>query len=371
MSYFRRGFVQQTTLMSAFLALCTLSYSGAQIDATKVAETAKPALVMIKGVTESGDVRSGSGFIVDPSGTIVTSLHVIQELKTAAVRLANGDVYDRFTVRAFDSRRDLAVIQIAGFDLPVVDLGNSSTVKPGDSVILLGNPFGLEGSVSAGIVSGIRDLAGMQVIQTDAAANPGNSGGPMMNSTGEVVGVLSFKIGNSENLNFVIPINYARGLIDLPGSYTLSEVREELEGSTDVFEEEEGRSQFPTQWKSLSSGTLKILRIEGEYLYYETIMPDDMQEHYQLAAGELKKDGDGYTGVYRTRFNCSWYSHWVAETRWNNCAFEFPIGITLLSPTRTEGWGMWPPDGAKFNCSKCKYSKKPTKQLFTWIPAEQ
>ena len=140
-----------------------------QIDAAEVAKATVPAVVMIKGTTVDGKGISGSGFIVNSSGTIITNLHVIRDLDNAAVRLASGETYDRFVVKAFDSRRDLAVIQIAGFDLPTVELGNSNNVEVGTGVILVGNPMGLEGSISSGIVSGIRSGDdGTKLFQTDA-----------------------------------------------------------------------------------------------------------------------------------------------------------------------------------------------------------
>ena len=106
---------------------------------------------------------------------IVTNLHVVQGLKTAAVKLANGDVYDQVNIKAFDERKDLAVIQIQGFSLPTLEMGNSDELQPGVPVTLVGNPMGLEGSVSTGVVSGIRNDGGFRVIQTDAAANPGTA----------------------------------------------------------------------------------------------------------------------------------------------------------------------------------------------------
>ena len=143
---------------------------------------------MIKGTTVDQKTVAGSGFIVDSSGTIITNLHMIQNLENGAVRLASGEIYDRFVVRGFDSRRDLAVIQIPAFDLPTVKLGNSNDVKVGTGVVLIGNPRGLEGSLSSGIVSGIRELDdGSKVFQTDAAANPGKSGGPMVDAEGKLI----------------------------------------------------------------------------------------------------------------------------------------------------------------------------------------
>jgi serine protease Do len=107
----------------------------------------------------------------------VTNLHVIEGATSVAVKLASGDVHDQVRVRAFDQRKDLAVIQVSGFNLPRVEFGDSDAVQPGQPVVLIGSPLRvLEGSVSTGVVSGVRTLedAGFRVIQTDAAANPGN-----------------------------------------------------------------------------------------------------------------------------------------------------------------------------------------------------
>jgi hypothetical protein len=106
-------------------------------------------------------------------------------------------------------------------------------------VIALGSPRGLEGTVTAGVVSSLRDhpaVAGLRIIQTDAAVNPGNSGGPLVNKDGAAIGVVSLKLRASENLNFAVPINYVRGLLGgVLTALTLDDVRSRLEGSKDVF----------------------------------------------------------------------------------------------------------------------------------------
>lgn len=143
-------------------------------------EKVSKSVVLLKGTNDSGTVL-GSGFLLSPDGKIATNLHVIREMKTGGVQLQSGEIYDTFSVFAFDERKDLAIVQIAGFDLPAIELGNSNEVKPGESVIAIGSPRGLQGTVTAGIVSSVRDdPAGFKLIQTDAAANPGNSGGPLV-----------------------------------------------------------------------------------------------------------------------------------------------------------------------------------------------
>ncbi len=266
-------------------------------------------------------------------------------------------------MRAFDRRRDLAIIQIPAFDLPTVTLGNSNDVEVGDPVLLIGNPHGLESSVSGGIVSGLRELDdGFKVIQTDAAANPGNSGGPMMDADGNVIGVLTFKLRQAENLNFAVPINYARGLLNLTSSYSLTELRRELADVVDVFNQEDTQA-IPTRWKSLASGISLIIRMEGDYLYVEGLLPGT------YLSSELKKTGDVFTGVTREIFHCTRRSIWTLKQEWKTCSRETPLEVNLLTPTRIEVWEEGPPKGTEWDCKNCKWKKKERiKRRFVWIP---
>src|SRR5262249_28973366 len=111
--------------------------------------------------------------------------------------------------------RDLAVLRIEGVDLQELPLGNSDQVKPGEEVLLVGAPRGLEQTVSTGIVSALRILEnGNKVIQTTAPASPGSSGGPLLSRNGDVIGVMTFTLVNGQNLNFAVPINYVRGILE-------------------------------------------------------------------------------------------------------------------------------------------------------------
>lgn len=342
-----------------------LGAAGAtELTPAEIAERLAPAAVLIKAVTPEG-TATGSGFIVDASGTIVTNLHVVRGATTVAVKTKAGDVYDQVTVRAFDERKDLAVLQVAGFGLPTVTLGNSDAVKQGDPVVLYGNPLGLEGSLSTGIVSSVRALeAGYRVIQTDASANPGNSGGPMVAVTGEVVGVLAFKLRGAEGLNFAIPINYVRGMLSATDTLSLTDLAQRLASSTDAFAEEK-KSGFPTRWKSLASGTTKLLRMDGDRLYVETVMPPGAKQAGAFVLAELVKSGDRYTGTVREGGPCAYYN-WAAELKQKFCTTEAPMEITALAPTRIEGFGA--NNAGDFDCGKCRYKGAVTKTPFTWIP---
>jgi serine protease Do len=193
-----------------------------------LADHLKPALVHVrvrrapgKETDDDGPVEprrsSGSGFVIDAGGLIVTNAHVVEEADWLQVRLADGR---RFTGKVVgqDTRVDLALVKIDGAsNLPTLPLGDSNRVRVGEFVLALGHPFGLEQSVSFGIVS--RKGApltvaapGFDFIQTDAAINPGNSGGPLVNMAGQVVGVNSMAARNG-SIGFAIPSNLVKLLV--------------------------------------------------------------------------------------------------------------------------------------------------------------
>ncbi len=156
----------------------------------------------------------GSGFVIDPSGIIVTNNHVVKDARTVTVTMSDGNTYPA-KVLGTDPKTDLAVLKIiAPHPLPFVELGDSSSVVPGEWVIAMGNPFGLDGTVTAGIVSALgRDIGDGpydKFIQIDAPINEGNSGGPLFDQKGEVIGVntaiLSLS-GGSVGIGFAIPSN--------------------------------------------------------------------------------------------------------------------------------------------------------------------
>ena len=161
--------------------------------------------------------QSGTGFIVDKNGYIITNNHVIAKVDHIKVKLHNGDTAEyRARVIGYDPETDLAVIKIdpRGPLVPVT-IGNSDAVQVGDWAVAIGSPFGLDASVTAGIVSALgRDIGGalqlQRFIQTDAAINPGNSGGPLLNIRGEVIGVntmIATQSGGYQGIGFALPIN--------------------------------------------------------------------------------------------------------------------------------------------------------------------
>jgi S1-C subfamily serine protease len=164
----------------------------------------------------------GSGFIIDKAGHVLTNYHVIADARQVEVTLHNRKKY-RATVVGTDRSHDLAVIQIKASDLSPMVLGDSKNLQVGQKVYAIGNPFGLSGTLTLGIVSSIRSVQepdGMMIdeaIQTDAAINPGNSGGPLLNNHGEVIGIntmIASNVGQSAGIGFAIPINTAKAVLN-------------------------------------------------------------------------------------------------------------------------------------------------------------
>jgi S1-C subfamily serine protease len=164
----------------------------------------------------------GSGFIIDKEGHILTNYHVIENARDVWVTLHDRKKY-KATIVGTDQAHDLAVVQIKAPNLQPMTLGNSTNLQVGQKVYAIGNPFGLAGTLTRGIVSSIRQVQepdGMvieEAIQTDAAINPGNSGGPLLNWHGEVIGIntmIASNVGQSAGIGFAIPVNTAKAVLN-------------------------------------------------------------------------------------------------------------------------------------------------------------
>jgi len=160
------------------------------------------------------DKSLGSGFIISKDGYIVTNDHVVRDAESIQVKLSNDKVYDAKVVGG-DRKTDIAVIKINAADLPVAVLGNSDTLDVGQWAIAIGNPFGLDRTMTVGVVSATgRSNVGIETyenfIQTDASINPGNSGGPLLNVHGEVIGINTAIVAAGQGIGFAIPVNMAK-----------------------------------------------------------------------------------------------------------------------------------------------------------------
>ncbi len=228
----------------------------------------------------------GSGFIVDADGTIVTNNHVIKGAKKIMVTLEDGNSYPA-TVKGHDDKTDLAVLKIdAKKPLPYVSFGDSDQAKVGNWVIAVGNPFGLGGTVTAGIVSAHgRDLNSGpydNFIQIDAPINPGNSGGPLFNQHGQVIGIdtaIYSPSGGSVGIGFAIPSNLAKSVV--------AQLREHGEVE---------RGWLGVQMQPLTEPLAKAMgRSEASGVLVNEVQPDSPAQKAGLQQGDLITGFDGKT----------------------------------------------------------------------------
>jgi S1-C subfamily serine protease len=184
----------------------------------RVAERLRPAVVNLRAA-HGRRHGSGSGVLFAPDGFLLTNHHVVQGHERVRVRLASGDELGGRVV-GNDPWTDLAVVQAEGDRLPHAALGDSARLRVGQLVVAIGSPLGFESTVTAGVISALgrnlRSISGHlvdNVIQTDAALNPGNSGGPLVDSRGEVIGINTAVIQPAQGICFAIPVNMARHVL--------------------------------------------------------------------------------------------------------------------------------------------------------------
>jgi S1-C subfamily serine protease len=210
----------QKTVVKQVVAPNTSTNTSNQFTASQIFSLVEPSVVSINVIRENGSVvpgaAQGSGIVYDTDGHIVTNAHVVKDADTIRVTFLNGNTYDARLVGR-DIHTDLAVIDVdaPAADLQPVTIGSSRTVSVGQSVLAVGNPFGLSGTMTAGVVSQLGRLLSTSggfsmpnVLQTDAAINPGNSGGPLLNYQGQVVGIntaIESRTGIFSGVGFAIP----------------------------------------------------------------------------------------------------------------------------------------------------------------------
>ena len=190
-------------------------------NARLIAQQVLPSVVMI--LVQDGNwqpLAQGSGFLVE-TGVVATNLHVIEGATHGSVKFAGDDALHEIAgIIAIDQARDLALLSVPSAAGLPLKIANSDGVAVGERIYAVGNPLGLEGTISEGIVSGLRQLGGDTLFQITAPISPGSSGGPILNSSGAVIGVASAFLQGGQNLNFAIPSRFLVSLISQPTSIT-------------------------------------------------------------------------------------------------------------------------------------------------------
>jgi S1-C subfamily serine protease len=191
-------------------------HSGSQtkdqtsLDLKKVSRAMASVLA---DTTDGKTTNQGSGFFIDSTGRLVTNYHVIEDASSAIVKTSDGGFYKVEGTVAVDKKHDLAILKVVGANFAYVSLGDSDAATIGEKVYAVGSPLGLEATVSDGIVSSIREVDQVRLIQTGAPLSHGSSGGPLLNVHGQVIGVTTLQIEGGQNLNFAVPSNLIRPLL--------------------------------------------------------------------------------------------------------------------------------------------------------------
>lgn len=187
------------------------------LSVEQLADKTRASIVIIHHTGREGKRNGlGAGFVISADGMIATNLHVIGDARPITVQLTDGTKHNVVSVHASDRSHDLALVKIDAKNLKPLPLGNSDAVKVGQAIAALGHPQGLEHSVVAGVLSGKRDVEGIPMLQIAMPIEQGNSGGPVLDQEGRVVGVVTMKSLVTANLGFAVPVNALKTLLQKP-----------------------------------------------------------------------------------------------------------------------------------------------------------
>jgi S1-C subfamily serine protease len=217
--------MKHSILLLSVFSVCSVGHlCAATKSATKsppqpkttadLAESIAPSLVKITQLGREGTDGIGSGFIVSTDGLIATNLHVIGEARRLQIEMHDGKTYAVTSIHASDAQRDLALLKIDSKDLKPLTLGDSSKVRQGENVVAMGAPEGLGFSIVQGVLSATREIDGNDMLQVAIPIEKGNSGGPLLDMQGKVLGILTLKHIKTDNLGFAMPVNALKELVE-------------------------------------------------------------------------------------------------------------------------------------------------------------
>jgi S1-C subfamily serine protease len=205
------------------------------------------------------NISQGTGFLVSEDGRIVTNYHVIAHMDAAIIRFPNGDIYDTVDVVDVDKRKDIVVLKIKAVELPYLNLGKSANIEVGAKVYTISNPRGLDNTLSEGIVSAVGEGEGFRRFQITAPISHGSSGGPVFDSRGNVIAIVQATDEGGQNLNFCIPIDYAKGLLTTITTQPWSAIYEPPPAPTEAVGNAPPPSKAPNPSEGMRKGILAYL----------------------------------------------------------------------------------------------------------------
>jgi len=198
-------------------------------EMSDLVKRSSPSIVLVEvREKDNKSVALGSGFVADPSGLVVSSLHVFENAASAKVKIEGGAEFVDPLVAGFDRERDLIAIRVRAPALRFLPVDRSGNSQAGEKIVVIGSPAGLSGTVSDGIISSVRETEKGTLYQITAPVSPGSSGGPVLNMKGEVIGIIAFSLRSGQNLNFAVPVRYVFPLLEHPESLTFAQFSSRL-----------------------------------------------------------------------------------------------------------------------------------------------
>lgn len=218
--------IMPSTLVQRYLNSSQVSTPGLPYTASEIAKKLSPSIVNIESSDSNGiPIDSGSGYIIDSSGKIATNYHIIKGANSAKVKTSDGQIYNVSKVLAYDSKQDLALLKIDATGLQPVILGDSDKIGTGDKIYTIGNPSGIDETMSDGIISTkSEEVNGASYIQISAPISKGTSGGVLVNEQAEVIGTTTVDVTNGQNLYLSIPSNSLKPMITQDINQTLAQL---------------------------------------------------------------------------------------------------------------------------------------------------
>ncbi|GEM_PF-2299528 len=292
------------------------------IDIAALAEQWSGSVMLVTNTTTNSEKHLGTAFVVESSGLLVTNFHVIENAENITIKSANGSEFRDAKVLAIDKIHDLAVLSVEANGLRAVKLAGGDKVKIGSDVVVIGNPRGLEQTVTEGIVSATRKVDERDVIQISAPISPGSSGSPVFGETGEVIGVATFKRVDGEALNFAIPIRHVAALIE--SANRNPDARPNITSEESIFAESGTNPESTKQDAELSASQL-----------FKEIKSHESKRDYFPMLSEAKKAVDQFPEsalAHRMLSDAFFY------TKLNNEAVDHAIEAIKLNSDSPRGW---------------------------------
>jgi tetratricopeptide (TPR) repeat protein len=317
------------------------------IDLKALAKKARPAVFLLAVSDADGkEIANGTGFLVSSDGKLITNHHVIENAVSAVAKAENGGLFPVEGVLADDPKNDLVLLKLKGKDLPFLTLGNSDKVEVGTRIAVIGSPLGLEGTLSEGIVSGIRGEVGQDAwVQITAAISPGSSGSPVLGTGGEVLGVAAMVIRGGQSLNFAIPARFVKGVLQAGNN---ASPRSLFSSNAQVDEEEirkdpvfkallmtaiEDKSQMLRNAQALLSRYPDSAFAHSTVAMKYTLLRfhDEAMEEYKKALKLNPRDSQAWSGLA----GCYAY-----QEKYEDAAASYRRAINLFPEDWSAWWGL-------------------------------